>query len=102
MKWKLGISAAVAPRAVEEKIFPYLPHSTPTLLLVLDFLIIPLAFAFYCSLYRCDYRRTPQFMGLQNYADVLMDRISWRLSEDPFCLYAESGLALVLGVLLAL
>lgn len=56
----------------KKKFFPYLLMS-PTLLLVLIFLIIPLAFAFYCSLYRCDYMQFSKFMGLQNYADVLMD-----------------------------
>ena len=56
----------------KKKIFPLSSH-VPHLAAGADFLIIPLAFAFYCSLYRCDYMQFSKFMGLQNYADVLMD-----------------------------
>ena len=85
---------------MEEKIFPLM---SPTLLLVLIFLIIPLAFAFYCSLYRCDYMQFSKFMGLQNYADVLMDPdILASIGRSFFVSMLSLVLALVLGVLLAL
>ena len=86
----------------KKKFFPYLLMS-PTLLLVLIFLIIPLAFAFYCSLYRCDYMQFSKFMGLQNYADVLMDPdILASIGRSFFVSMLSLVLALVLGVLLAL
>ena len=57
-----------------KKLFPYLLMA-PTLVLILIFLIVPLVFALYCSLYRCDYMQFSKFLGFQNYADVLSDKI---------------------------
>lgn len=86
----------------KKSFFPYLLMS-PTMLLILIFLIVPLAFAFYCSLYRCDYMQFSKFMGLQNYADVLTDPdILASIGRSFFVSMLSLVLALALGVLLAL
>lgn len=81
---------------------PYLLLS-PTLILILIFLLIPLGFAVLCSLYRCDYMQFTRFMGLGNYLDVLTNKqIIASIGRSFFISSISLVLALILGMLLAL
>ncbi len=81
---------------------PYLLLS-PTLILILIFLLIPLGFAVFCSLYRCDYMQFTRFMGLGNYLDVLTNKqIIASIGRSFFISSISLVLALILGMLLAL
>lgn len=81
---------------------PYLLLS-PTLILILIFLLIPLGFAVFCSLYRCDYMQFTRFMGLGNYLDVLTNKqIIASIGRSFFISSISLVLAVILGMLLAL
>ncbi|PYG87128.1 carbohydrate ABC transporter membrane protein 1 (CUT1 family) [Ruminiclostridium sufflavum DSM 19573] len=85
-----------------KRLLPYLLMS-PTLIFVVFFLIVPLGFAFYCSLYRADYMQFSKFLGLGNYIDVLADTEILKSIGRTFYV---SGISLVVsliaGVALAL
>lgn len=85
-----------------QKYLPYVLLS-PSLLLILVFLLIPLGFAVYCSLFRCDYMQFTRFMGLGNYIDVLTDKqILASIGRTFYISGISLVFALVLGMLLAL
>lgn len=74
----------------------------PAALFVFLFLIVPIFYAFWCSLWRCDYMNFSKFLGLQNYLEVLTNKSFIR----SFLLTMGVSLAsylisLVLGVLYA-
>lgn len=76
---------------------------SPTLILILIFLLIPLGFAVFCSLYRCDYMQFTRFMGLGNYLDVLTNKqIIASIGRSFFISSISLVLAVILGMLLAL
>ncbi len=74
----------------------------PSALITLLFLIIPVFYAFYCSLYRCDYMNFTQFLGFKNYSAVLHSKSFiasiWLTFKVSFISLAFS---LVLGILTA-
>lgn len=85
-----------------QHLFPYLLMS-PTLILILLFLIVPIFFAVYCSLYRADYMQFTKFMGLQNYVDVLTNPDILKSIGRSFYISGVSlVIALVFGIAVAL
>ena len=76
---------------------------SPTLIFIMIFLLLPLAFAFYCSLYRCDYMQFTKFVGFDNY--IIMLKNSNVLKSIGRSFYISSiGLvsSLVISIALAL
>lgn len=85
-----------------KRLLPYLLMS-PTLIFIVLFLIVPLAFAFYCSLYRADYMQFSRFLGLGNYIDVLTDKEILKSIGRTFYVSGVSlVVSLIAGVALAL
>ncbi len=85
-----------------KRLFPYLLMS-PTLLFVLIFLVVPLGFAFFCSLYRNDYMQFSRFLGFSNYIDILTDSEVLKSIGRSFYVSGISlAISLVAGVGLAL
>lgn len=58
---------------IEDKSLPYL-LVLPSALFVFLFLIIPIAYAGWCSLWRCDYLQFTRYLGLGNYTSVLTNK----------------------------
>ncbi len=74
----------------------------PSALITILFLIIPMFYAFYCSLYRCDYMNFTQYLGFQNYASVLSSKsfissigLTFQIS------FISLAFSLILGILTA-
>lgn len=91
--------------ALRERLNFALPYalSAPAMLLVVLFLLIPLGYCFYCSLWRCDYMHFSKFVGFQNYLNTLTDPSTLKSIGLSFYVSLVSLLiALVAGVLLAL
>lgn len=89
-------------RRLSKNITPYLLMS-PTIILIFIFLLIPLGFAVYCSLYRCDYMQFTKFVGLNNYTDVLGDpEILMSFARTFFVSGISLVIALIAGVIVAL
>ncbi|MDO4549117.1 MAG: sugar ABC transporter permease, partial [Clostridia bacterium] len=85
-----------------KKLFPYM-LLTPTLILIFVFLLVPLGFAIFCSLYRCDYMQFSRFVGLGNYLDVLTDKnIINSIGRSFYISGLSLVIALALGMFLAL
>lgn len=88
-------------RKLAQKALPYLLLS-PTLILILLFLLLPLCYSAYCSLCRCDYMVFTKFLGLENYRAVLKDREIISSIGKAFYISAISlVLAMVTGILIA-
>ena len=64
--------ASARPRGRRLDLFPYLLVA-PTVLLILGLTVLPAAYAFVMSLHSVEYLDLGEFVGLQNYADLLSD-----------------------------
>lgn len=85
-----------------DKILPY-ALSTPAMFFIIFFLLVPLAYCLYCSLWRCDYMNFTKYVGLQNYIDVLTDPDTIKSIGLSFYIsFVSLAIALVSGTLLAL
>ena len=79
---------------------------SPTLLLLLAFLVLPAIYIGWLSLNTSTYGQTARFVGLANYAQLLGDPIFWRAFWNTFLIvngivYVELVLALGLALLLS-
>ena len=79
---------------------------SPTLVLLLAFLVIPAFYVGWLSFTTSTYGRESTFVGLANYAQLFGDRIFWRAFWNTFFLvnaivYVEVALGLGLAVLLS-
>ena len=79
---------------------------SPTLVLLLAFLVIPAFYVGWLSFTTSTYGREATFVGLANYAQLFGDRIFWRAFWNTFFLvnaivYVEVALGLGLAVLLS-
>lgn len=86
----------------KERLFPYLLLA-PGMLIILFVLIIPLGYSVYCSLYKCDYMKFTDFVGLGNYVKALTN-LSYLQSLGKTFLFSFISLviSLTLGVVFAL
>ena len=85
-----------------DRALPY-ALSAPSMILIVLFLLIPLGYCLYCSLWRCDYMDFTRYVGFDNYLDVLHDKNVIRSLGLSFVIsFSSLAIALVLGVLLAL
>lgn len=74
----------------------------PSAAFVLLFLVVPLIYALWCSLWRCDYMNFTKFVGLDNYIHVLTDASFIRSFFLTMGISLVSfAIAIALGVLLA-
>jgi multiple sugar transport system permease protein len=79
---------------------------SPTLVLLLAFLVIPAVYVGWLSFTTSTYGRDAAFVGFANYAQLFADRIFWRAFWNTFFLvnaivYVEVALGLGLAVLLS-
>jgi multiple sugar transport system permease protein len=79
---------------------------SPTLVLLLAFLVIPAFYVGWLSFTTSTYGRESTFVGFANYAQLFADRIFWRAFWNTFFLvnaivYVEVALGLALAVLLS-
>ena len=75
----------------------------PAMFFIIFFLLVPLAYCLYCSLWRCDYMNFTKYVGLQNYIDVLTDPDTIKSIGLSFYIsFVSLAIALVSGTLLAL
>ncbi|QQO08703.1 carbohydrate ABC transporter permease [Breznakiella homolactica] len=75
----------------------------PAMLLILFILVIPLFYAFYCSLYNLDYLVKGPFQGLGNYRYLLNDpEITGSFIRTTVITILAAGVSLILGLALAL
>lgn len=85
-----------------DKALPY-ALSMPAMFFIIFFLLVPLAYCLYCSLWRCDYMNFTKYVGLQNYIDVLTDPDTIKSIGLSFYIsFVSLAIALVSGTLLAL
>jgi ABC-type sugar transport system permease subunit len=82
--------------------FPYLLVA-PSALVIILVLLVPLGYSVYCSLYKCNYMKFTEFVGLANYAKVFANREYMAAFGRTFSISAVSlALSLGLGVFFAL
>jgi multiple sugar transport system permease protein len=79
---------------------------SPTLVLLLAFLVVPAFYVGWLSFTTSTYGRESTFVGFANYAQLFADRIFWRAFWNTFFLvnaivYVEVALGLALAVLLS-
>jgi multiple sugar transport system permease protein len=86
----------------QRKVIPYL-FITPTMLIFLTFVLVPIAYAAYMSLFDWNGISEAQFAGLQNYTDLFGDPVFW-VSLRNTLVYALGvvPLSMLLGLLAAL
>lgn len=85
-----------------DKVLPY-ALSAPAMFFIVFFLLVPLVYCLYCSLWRCDYMNFTKYVGLQNYIDVLTDPDTIKSIGLSFYIsFVSLAIALVAGTLLAL
>lgn len=85
-----------------DKVLPY-ALSTPAMFFIVFFLLVPLGYCLYCSLWRCDYMHFTKFVGLDNYIDVLTDSDTIKsIGLSFYVSFFSLAIALVAGTLLAL
>jgi ABC-type sugar transport system permease subunit len=86
----------------QRKVIPYL-FITPTMLIFLTFVLVPIAYAAYMSLFDWNGISEASFAGLQNYADLFGDPVFW-VSLRNTLVYALGvvPLSMLLGLLAAL
>lgn len=76
--------------------------TAPVVVLIVVILLIPMGYAVYCSLWRCDYMIFSKFLGLQNYIDLLSKpEILKDIGRSFYTSILSALLALGFGVLLA-
>lgn len=85
-----------------DKIFPYL-LVIPSALVILLVLIVPLGYSVYCSLYKCNYMKFTDFVGLDNFVKVLTNKAYLQAFGRTFLFSGISlVISLVLGIVFAL
>lgn len=86
----------------QERYFPYL-LLTPSILVILLVLIVPLGYSIYCSLYKCNYMKFTKYVGLDNFIRVLKNKEYLAAFGRTFYISVISlVIAMVLGVVFAL
>lgn len=86
----------------QERYFPYLLLA-PSILVILLVLIVPLGYSVYCSLYKCNYMKFTEFVGLDNFIRVLKNKEYLAAFGRTFYISVISlVIAMVLGVVFAL
>lgn len=85
-----------------DKVLPY-ALSAPAMIFIVFFLLLPLVYCLYCSLWRCDYMNFTKFVGLNNYIDVFKkpDTIK-SIGLSFYISFVSLAIAMVTGTLLAL
>lgn len=84
------------------KMFPYLLIA-PSALVIIFVLIVPLGYSIYCSLWKCNYMKFTDFVGLDNFVKVLTNPTYLKAFGRTFYVsFISLAIALVLGVLFAL
>lgn len=86
----------------KDRLFPYFLLA-PSMAIILFVLIIPLGYSVYCSLYKCDYMKFTDFVGLENYIKVFTSP-SYLQSLGKTFLFSFTSLAISLffGLVFAL
>ena len=85
-----------------DKALPYL-LSSPSMIIIILFLILPLVYCLHCSFWRCDYMQFSKFVGFQNYINVFSNKATIDSLVVSFNVsFVSLFLALVSGTLLAL
>lgn len=101
-KEKAGSSQSINASRRLDKVLPYM-LSAPAMFFIVFFLLVPLAYCLYCSLWRCDYMHFTKYVGLDNYIDVLTDSDTIRsIGLSFYVSFFSLAIALVAGTLLAL
>lgn len=86
----------------QERYFPYLLLA-PSILVILLVLIVPLGYSVYCSLYKCNYMKFTEFVGLDNFIRALKNKEYLAAFGRTFYISVISlVIAMVLGVVFAL
>ena len=60
----------------QRKVIPYL-FITPTMLIFLTFVFVPIAYAAFMSFTKWNGISQPEFIGIKNYKDLLSDPVFW-------------------------
>ncbi len=103
--WVEGVRYWLHPRRRGEMV-PSLAMLAPSLIVLLIFVILPVAMAFGLSLTKWELRSTEQtFIGLENYRDILTSKDFWRVLKNTVYftvlkLPADMVLALAVALLL--
>ncbi len=86
----------------QRKVIPYL-FITPTMLIFLTFVFVPIAYAAFMSFTKWNGISQPEFIGIKNYKDLLSDPVFW-VSLRNTLVYALGvvPLSMILGLLAAL
>lgn len=75
----------------------------PALILIAIVLLIPMGYAFYCSLFSLKYMMPGGFLGLKNYVNIFRDPENWHSLRVTFTVsLSAAAISLVVGTLLAL
>ena len=75
----------------------------PAMSVLLLFLVVPLIYTFYCSLYNLDYLIKGDFLGLGNYISILQNnRVINSFVFTLFITIVSTGLSVLIGLILAL
>lgn len=78
-------------------------YTLPAMVILFMFLVIPLAYTVYCSLFQLDYLVQGKFLGLANYAVLLADKEVWYSFGITIAItVAATAIAMFLGLVLAL
>ena len=86
----------------QRQVIPYL-FITPTMLIFLTFVFVPIAYAAFMSFTKWNGISQPEFIGIKNYKDLLSDPVFW-VSLRNTLVYALGvvPLSMILGLLAAL
>ena len=78
-------------------------YVVPAMSILLLFLVVPLIYTFYCSLYNMDYLIKGDFLGLGNYISIIQNsRVIKSFGFTLFITIVSTGLSVVIGLILAL
>lgn len=78
-------------------------YVVPAVLLIIMFLYVPALYGFSFSMYKIKYLAVGDFVGLQNYVDILTDKEIWSALGKSFCFTMSALVSTVaLGLALAL
>lgn len=86
----------------KDRLFPYMLLA-PSMAVIIFVLIVPLAHSVYCSVYKCDYMKFTNFVGLQNYIKAFTNPTYIQaFGRTFFFAFACLAISLVLGIVFAL
>ncbi len=78
-------------------------YIVPAMSILLLFLVVPLIYTFYCSLYNLDYLIKGDFLGLGNYISIIQNsRVIKSFGFTLFITVVSTGLSVLIGLVLAL